>query len=126
ERPAATSILYLVTPESFSALHRLDHDEVFHFYMGDPCVQVQVDPGGRMTEITLSHDVLAGAHVQHAVPAGTWQATRLVEGGRFALFGTTNIPGFVPSGFELATPELLDDLSDSVAERVRDLIAVTP
>jgi len=36
-RNMSTAILYLVTPEAFSRLHRVKSDEVFHFYLGD-CV----------------------------------------------------------------------------------------
>ena len=38
ERTFGTAILYLLTsdPNSFSALHRLPTDEIFHFYLGDP------------------------------------------------------------------------------------------
>src|SRR5690349_10374417 len=31
-RSAGTGIYYLITPEDFSALHRVKHDEIFHFY----------------------------------------------------------------------------------------------
>ena len=34
-RACGTAIYYLLTPESFSAMHRLPTDEVFHFYVGD-------------------------------------------------------------------------------------------
>ncbi len=30
-----TAIYYLLEPETFSEMHRLKSDEVFHFYMGD-------------------------------------------------------------------------------------------
>ncbi len=35
-RAVGTAIYFLITPEGFSALHRLETDEVWHFYMGDP------------------------------------------------------------------------------------------
>jgi uncharacterized protein len=33
------------------------------------------------------------------VPAGTWQAAHLIDGGRYALFGCTMAPGFTGSVF---------------------------
>jgi hypothetical protein len=122
-RPRATSILYLVTPTSFSALHRLDHDEMFHVYAGDPCHMVMVDPGNEVHEISLGADLAAGMVVQHLVPEGWWQGTRLAPGGRWALLGTTNSPGFTPEGFELATSAHLESFPDHVRLAVRDLIA---
>ena len=32
DRPIATAIYYLLTPDDFSAMHRLDSDEIYHFY----------------------------------------------------------------------------------------------
>ncbi len=126
DAPVGTSILYLVTPESFSALHRLVHDEIFHFYLGDPCETVMIGPDGSFSRSILGHDLAAGMHVQHVVPAGSWQGTRLVGGGAWALLGTTMAPGFHPSGFELATPELLDRLEPGAAGKVRAFIAARP
>ena len=42
ERSVATAIYYLLTPDSFSALHRLQSDELFHFHLGDPVTMLQL------------------------------------------------------------------------------------
>ena len=34
------TILYLITKDSFSRMHRLPTDEIYHFYMGDPVDQL--------------------------------------------------------------------------------------
>lgn len=119
-------ILYLVTPGSFSSLHRLANDEIFHFYAGDPCESVTVDAEGRLTETVLGSDIMAGMKVQHIVPGGTWQGTRLATGGSWALLGTTMAPGFHPSGFELATVGSIEGFSPDVVSRVREFIAPHP
>lgn len=91
-----TAIYYLLTsdPDSFSALHRLPTDEVYHFYLGDPVEMLLLLPEGRSERVLLGHDLLSGQHVQHVVPRNVWQGSRLVDGGRFALMGTTMAPGF--------------------------------
>ncbi|MCO5215123.1 MAG: cupin domain-containing protein [Thermomicrobiales bacterium] len=114
-RPLGTAIMYLVTLESFSALHRLDADEVFHFYLGDPCKQIVISPSGELTTRILGQDIAAGQHVQAIVPKDHWQGTLLVEGGAWALLGTTMTPGYQQSGFELATIDDLVDLEAGVA-----------
>jgi uncharacterized protein len=116
--PIGTAILYLVTPESWSALHRLSDDEVFHFYLGDPCEMVMVSPEGEPGEVRLGHNIAAGEAVQHVVPAGWWQGTQLASGGAWALLGTTMAPGFRPDRFELATPAALEGLDAAVAGRL--------
>jgi predicted cupin superfamily sugar epimerase len=107
-RDAATAIYYLLTPDTFSALHRLPSDEVFHFYLGDPVEMLQVDPASKTGKlVTLGTDLLAGHRPQVVVPRGVWQGSRLQRGGAFALMGTTMAPGFdfadyEPGGVSLA------------------------
>ncbi|RDB16009.1 hypothetical protein Hypma_003488 [Hypsizygus marmoreus] len=116
---STTAIYYLVTQDSFSSLHRLNHDELFHFYLGDPCEMVTFRDGEQPAITRLGQDIRRGERVQHLVPAGTWQGTRLVEGGSFALFGTTMTPGFDPRGFEAADESILDVIDDEHRSLVR-------
>jgi uncharacterized protein len=125
DEPEASCILFLITPDSFSALHRLRDDEIFHFYLGDPCRTVIITPDGSVEKTILGPDLLAGMRVQHRVPGGTWQATHLVGGGSFALLGTTMSPGFHASGFELAHADDVKDLDPIVREAVVPLLATT-
>lgn len=105
ERAVATAIYYLLAPTSFSALHRLKSDEVFHFYAGDPVEMIQIDPNGTLRRYTIGSDIFAGHVPQVVVPAGTWQALRLRSGGAWALLGTTVSPGFEFEDFELGDQE---------------------
>jgi predicted cupin superfamily sugar epimerase len=107
DRSLSSAILYLLTPETFSALHRLKSDEIFHFYLGDPATMLQLHPGGSAEVITLGRDILNGQRVQITVPAGTWQGCFLNPGGRFALMGTTVAPGFEFADFEPADRKTL-------------------
>jgi uncharacterized protein len=100
-RSAATAIYYLLTPDTFSALHRLPGDEVYHFYVGDPIDLLLLDPTTKQgTVVTLGSDVLAGQAPQALVPRGIWQGSRLKPGGRVALLGTTMAPGFEFADYE--------------------------
>ena len=102
ERSASTAIYYLLTPDTFSALHRVKSDEVFHFYAGDAVEMLQLWPDGR-AEVVQIHNDLANCHEpQVVVPAGVWQGCRLVPGGRWALLGCTVAPGFEYADFEAA------------------------
>src|SRR5262245_8014108 len=72
-RPAGTAILFLLTTEEFSSLHRLDTDEIWHFYAGDPVEHVQLRAGETPRPTLLGHEIIACSHVpQLVVPAGTW------------------------------------------------------
>jgi len=107
DRSLGSAILYLLTPDTFSALHRLKSDEIFHFYLGDPVTILQLHPDGSGEVITLGRDILNGQRVQVTVPAGSWQGCLLNPGGTFALMGTTVAPGFESADFEIANREHL-------------------
>ncbi len=107
-RSLSTAIYYLITPQSFSRLHRLRSDELFHFYLGDPVEFLLLTPDGKGTTTIVGPDVMAGQVPQLVVRRGTWQGARLVPGGRFALLGTTMAPGFEYDDFEEGRrPELV-------------------
>lgn len=100
KRSFGTSIFYLLTPDQVSALHRLESDEIFHFYLGDPVTMLQLHPNGDSEVLTLGQDIVAGQQLQVVVPRGTWQGSVLNEGGEFALMGCTVAPGFEYSDYE--------------------------
>jgi hypothetical protein len=117
-RSLASAIYYLLTPDSFSALHRLPSDEVYHFYLGDPVEMLLLNPNGSSDTVVLGPNILENMRLQMAVPAGVWQGSRLLPGGKFALMGTTMAPGFDPSDFEPGGRENLSGLYPEA----RDLI----
>lgn len=101
DKPFSTAIYYLLTsePDSFSALHQLPTEEVYHFYLGDPVELLLLFPDGRSERVILGPDVLDEQQVQYVAPREVWQGSRLVPGGRFALLGTTMAPGFTKSDY---------------------------
>lgn len=103
----ATLAAFIDEPESFSAMHRLPVDEVWHFYLGDPVDLVLLHPYGSMTTPRLGHDIFAGELLQLVVPAGTWVGGELAPGGAWAVFGNTMAPGFRSEMYEGADPEAL-------------------
>ena len=123
--PVTTAILFLVTPESWSGLHRLVGDELFHVYLGDPCQMVVLAPDGTLTEHRLGSNLAAGEQIQVLVPGGTWQGTRLIPGGTvgWALLGTTMTPGFRPDQFELATSQTLAEVAEPVRSALQPFLA---
>ena len=72
----ATAIYYLLTSDadSFSALHRLPTEEVYHYYLGDPVEMLLLHPDGRSERAVLGQDLLGGQHVQQVVPRGVLTA----------------------------------------------------
>ena len=121
ERVFGTAIYFLLTPETFSALHRLVSDEVYHFYLGDPVELLCLREDGTGEVVTMGTDLGAGMRPQITVPRGAWQGSRLRTGGKFALLGTTVAPGFEFADFELADRDFLSQRYPSFVEMIQVL-----
>lgn len=120
-RAQGTAIYYLLEPGTFSEIHMLASDEIFHFYLGDPVEMLQLYPDGRSTLFTLGSDLVAGQNVQLVVPAGVWQGTRLIGKGRFALLGCTVTPGFDFADYRSGHYDQLAAQWPGEAERIKNL-----
>ena len=100
-RRAWSSIHSLLTPDGFSAMHRLTVDEIWCFHAGDPLELLQLRPDGSGGWVRLGANPAAGESLQVVVPAGTWQGARVAAGGRWALQSCVTVPEFDWAGFEL-------------------------
>jgi predicted cupin superfamily sugar epimerase len=124
-----SAIYFLLTPEDFSALHRLRADEVWHFYAGDAVEHVMLAPGDSAARVSkLGGDVLAGEVPQLVVPAGMWQGARLAARGTstslragWALLGCTLAPAWDEREFELGGRAELQRAFPAHAATVRAL-----
>ena len=101
-KDVSTAIIAMVIsdPQSFSDMHRLPTDELWHFYLGDAIELLLLHPDGSDELVILGQDVLNDEHVQFVVPAGAWMGARLRPGGEYGVFGNTMAPGFDVSDFE--------------------------
>ena len=121
DRAAGTAIYYMLTPETFSALHKLPGDEIFHFYLGDPVETLQLHPDGRGEITVLGQDIATGMRPQHVVRGGVWQGSRLRPGGSYALLGTTMSPGFDYKDYETVSRETLTKLYPAYSTLIASL-----
>jgi predicted cupin superfamily sugar epimerase len=120
-RRVATAIYYLLERGTFSEMHRLKSDEVFHFYAGDAVEMLQLREGHAGLEVLLGNDVAAGQRPQVVVGHGVWQGSRLRAGGEWALLGCTVSPGFEYEDYEAADRAELMGLWPEFAEMIAEL-----
>jgi len=106
-RHTGTAIYYLLEPDTFSEMHRLKSDEIFHFYAGDAVEMLQLHADGSGSVVRIGNDLAGGERPQLVVPRGLWQGTRLVPGGQWALLGCTVSPGFEFEDYETGGREEL-------------------
>jgi uncharacterized protein len=123
-RHAGTCIYYLLEPDTFSEMHRLASDEIFHFYLGDPVEMLQIAPDGSSKRVLLGPDLAVGQHVQLVVPKNVWQGSRLVKGGLLALLGCSVSPGFEYADYETGSQEALLEMAGEHREMLLGLTRV--
>jgi predicted cupin superfamily sugar epimerase len=105
-RSAMTSIYYLLEGHDFSALHRLESDEQWHFYAGSPTTIHEIEPSGRYISTTLGD-----GSFQYTVKAGNLFGATVK--GEYALVGCTVVPGFDFEDFVMPSrSELLSGFPD--------------
>lgn len=110
DRSVCTCIYYLLTSDSFSAIHRVKSDEIYHFYAGDGLELSLLFPDGKAETVLVGADITTGQRPQFVIPGGVWQGSRVVAGGKYALIGCTVAPGFDFADFEMgARSELCRD-----------------
>jgi predicted cupin superfamily sugar epimerase len=119
-REASTAIYFLLPAGTFSALHVVAADEVWHHYWGGALELVTLTPEGALTRTVLGDAWASGAAPQHVVPRGVWQAARPAE-GRAVLVGCTVAPGFRFEDFAMPSRAALLTQFPQHADLVREL-----
>jgi len=103
--PLFTLTVYVTQPDSVSRLHRIQSDEVWHFYSGGPMTVVELDSSlPDQTKLTV---LGPNDEQQYVVKAGTWFGSYPNAGTEYSLVGCTVSPGFDFEDFELASPDSL-------------------
>jgi predicted cupin superfamily sugar epimerase len=119
DRAYSTAIYFLLESHHTSTLHRIQADEVWHFYAGGPLEIFVISPTGALSVIRLGNHPDQGEVFQAVVPAGHWFGAKPVvdttvvdtaqnEAG-FSLVGCTVAPGFDFNEFEIANRATLLD-----------------
>lgn len=103
ERAAGSAIYYLLGADDFSHWHRVDADEIWHWYAGGP-LALSLSPDGHDAEARRLGPALGALQAPQIIaPKGWWQSATSL--GAWTLVGCTVSPAFEFSGFELAPPD---------------------
>jgi hypothetical protein len=122
-RASSTAIYFLLPHGTFSALHRVASDEVWHHYGGAPLELTTITPAGDLSRRILGPDLESDQLPQCVVPAGVWQAARPLsrEEAGYTLAGCTVAPGFDFADFEMPERDTLEALFPGHTEVIRKL-----
>jgi len=101
KRNFSTSIYFLLAGKQISAFHKLNADEIWHFYDGGPVKIYIIDPDGKFAEVVLGKKTEKGEVFQTTIKKNHWFAAEVLSKRSFVLVGCTVSPGFDFSDFEL-------------------------
>ena len=110
DRHYSTAIYFLLDEGNFSAFHKIQSDECWHFYAGQTLWIHVIHLNGKLETIKLGNDITNGNQFQAVVPAGCWFASQPAPGTQYAFTGCTVAPGFDFNDLELAKREVLSKL----------------
>ena len=94
---------------------------MWHFYAGNSLEIYWFSPQGKLEVINLGLHLEKGEVPQAVVPKDSWFASRVKNGGDYALVGCTVAPGFDFQDFELANREDLQHIYPHSAEIINQL-----
>ncbi len=106
-RNYSTCIYFLLTSDTFSAFHKIQQDEFWHFYKGSTIDLHMISPEGKHSKVVIGNDIENGEIPQFVVPGGYWFGGKVTAKDSFALVGCTVSPGFDFADFTLAEREKL-------------------
>lgn len=90
QRNTLTCIYFLLLKGQRSRFHRVKHDEVWNFYLGDPLRLIDVNQQNAQ-EVILG-DYSQSITSQYVIKANHWQAAEPL--GKYSLVGCSVAPGF--------------------------------
>jgi len=107
-RSASTAIYYLLRARERSTWHRIQSDELWHFYDGMPIRIYVLEPNEGLSVLKLGNPLRhEGAQFQALVPAGRWFAAECEQPEGYSLVGCTVAPGFEFAEFEIGDKSIL-------------------
>ena len=119
ERPYASALYFLVSPQAQIVMHRIRSDQLYHHYLGDPLEVLMLFPDGTGAVAAVGSDLAAGERPQLFIPGGTFHTSRLASEGSFALLASTEWPGVEPPDVEHGDIEELIMAYPDFGEQIR-------
>jgi predicted cupin superfamily sugar epimerase len=120
-RVFSTAIYFLLEQGNFSAFHKIQSDECWHFYSGQTLLVYVINIDGNLDIIKLGSDIDNGEVFQYVVPANCWFASIPANHAEFCFVGCTVSPGFDFNDFELAKADDLINEFPKLSEEIKKL-----
>jgi uncharacterized protein len=124
QRPLGSGLYFLVTPHAPVRPHRINNDQLYHYYLGDPLELFLLHGDGAVERVIVGPDIANGQRVQLLIPGNTFHTARLLGHGEWFLGGSTEWPGVVPEkDVEIGDADALARKYPDVADDIREIVA---
>jgi uncharacterized protein len=94
-RPLGTALIFMVTPEAPVKLHRIDNEQLYHYYLGDPIEVLLLRENGDSELVVVGPNIVGGHMLQLYIPGNTFHTARVTGKRRWFLGASTEWPGVV-------------------------------
>ncbi|MCA9730617.1 MAG: cupin domain-containing protein [Deferribacteres bacterium] len=121
DRNYSTAIHFLLKGNQKSLFHRIQADEMWHFYSGSALTIHVITPDGKYSTLPLGPDAESGQCFQQLVPANTWFGATVNDSSSFSLVGCTVAPGFDFADFEFGNKNWLIKLCPAQKSLIESL-----
>lgn len=121
DRNESTCIYFLLTSEKFSAFHKINQDEIWHYYKGAPLKLHIISKEGEYSYRMIGNDLQNNEVPQYVVKGGDWFAAEVIEENAYTLVGCTVAPGFDFADFVLPERKELTELFPQYQEIISKL-----
>jgi uncharacterized protein len=91
-RPLGTALYFMVTPQAPVKLHRIDNDQLYHYYLGDPIEVLLLRENGVSELVVVGPNIVGGHLVQLFIPGNTFHTARITGKRRWFLGASTEWP----------------------------------
>ena len=121
KRNYSTSIYFLLTSHDFSAFHKINQDEIWHFYLGTTLKLHMISPEGNYSFVMIGNNFKENEVPQFIVPAQYYFAAEVVKKNSYSFVGCTVAPGFDFRDFDMPkSSNLIEKYPDhkSIIERL--------
>ena len=101
DRTFSTAIYFLLKKTDFSALHRIEQDELWHFYDGTSLTIHYIDTAGVYATVKLGRRLEQDEQPLAVVQSGWLFGATVNDTSSYSLVGCTVAPGFDFADFEM-------------------------
>jgi uncharacterized protein len=119
-RPLGTALIFMVTPEAPVKLHRVDNEQLYHYYLGDPIEVLLLRENADSELVVVGPNIVGGHMLQLYIPGNTFHTARVTGKRRWFLGASTEWPGVVQRDRDVELGDI-DQLAAKYPEAAADI-----